>query len=179
MEGFADIEGPVRIGLWGLIGITGMVVILVVLMVILVGWLISKRKGLTNTVDANVRSPLEVALDRLHQLQATGSDLQPDPFVVEVSDIVRNYLEDALSVPAKEQTSEEFLQAITVKEGTPGVLKDHMPAFLDQCDLVKFARQELAKPKRDELLETAGTVVTQTDADLNPPETETKKEGAA
>lgn len=173
MEGFADIEGPVRIGLWALIGWSGLVLLATVGLVALIIWYLRARGSRVSGPVENQRSPLEIALDRLQRLETGADQLEADPFVVEVSDIVRDYLETALRVPAREQTSEEFLQALRRDHGFPEILDRHMPEFLEQCDLVKFARQVLAETERHKLLSTAGKVVRETDAELTrPPEPE-------
>lgn len=166
MEGFADIEGPVLIGLLKLLGIIGLAVLAVLVMVFLISKYWVKRTGRPFKTQVPERSPLEIAMERLDRLQAEASEMAPDPFIVEVSNIVRDYLETALAIPAREQTSEEFLQALQTQESLPEVLKARMPEFLDQCDLVKFARQVLAGTQRSSLLETAGTVVSETDASI-------------
>ncbi len=166
MEGFADIEGPVRIGLWLLIGWIGLAILAIAGLIALIVFLIRRRPEATGPAVPE-RSPLEIALDRLEHLQEEGSEMEADPFVVEVSDIVRNYLENSLEIPAQEQTSEEFLHTLQTKGDLPGILEQHMPEFLEQCDRVKFARQILALAQREVLLETASTVVRETDSDIH------------
>mgnify|MGYP000504202519 CR=1 FL=1 len=179
MEGFADIEGPVLVGLAWLFALAaaGLLVLLLLAFAIRL-WV---RRSRSRQADGSVhqRSPLEIALERLQVLQKGGTDLEADPFIVEVSDIVRDYLERALSMPAREQTSEEFLNDLQKRADLPQVLKDRMPQFLDQCDLVKFARQSLAGQQRDDLIDTANTVVVETDATLQVPEGEPSREEAA
>jgi hypothetical protein len=179
MEVFADIDGPVRIGLLALIALTGAAVLVVLLLATLLR-LILKRRGKGNGGPAiPERSPLEIAMERLDRLQSKATDMEADPFIVEVSNIVRDYLETALDVPAREQTSEEFLQTVQLRDDMPEILRARMPRFLDQCDLVKFARQVLAGTQRNSLLETAGTVVSETDASLGGMNTPSELEGAA
>jgi hypothetical protein len=164
MEGFADIEGPVRIAfpwLW-LIGAAAAAVLLAGL----VALLLRRRRQTAAAPAVPRRSPLEVALERLGQLRAPATPLEADAFTVEVADIVRDYLEAALAVPAREQTSEEFLLALRDNPQLPAVLHQHMPDFLGRCDQVKFARQGLAGEQRTRLLETAEAVVEQTDRHL-------------
>ncbi len=165
MEGFADIEGPVRIGLMTLLGWFGLGILLCAIALFLLVYWLKRRPGKPGPVIPQ-RSPLEIALERLEELEIRGDDLEPDPFVVEVSDIVRFYLENSLAIPALEQTSEEFLQALNERSDLPKVLDEYMPQFLEQCDRVKFARQLLAHEQRETLLTTAGSVVRETDARL-------------
>jgi len=82
----------------------------------------------------------EVALERLRQL--AGRDLiattEVEPFFVEVTGIVRDYIEQAFGVRAPEQTTEEFLSAMVAEP----VVARHRPAlepFLTAADEVKFA----------------------------------------
>ena len=178
MEGFADIEGPVRIGLWGLVGLAVLGILLLGGLAALLIWYVRRHRHRQEIELSVQRSPLEIALDRLQRLQSGDSHLDADPFVVEVSDIVRDYLETAMRIPAREQTSEEFLLALQQMRDLPPVLRDHMPDFLEQCDLVKFARQLLEARQRDALLSTAGTVVRETDAALRAPATVGEKEVA-
>ena len=166
MDGFADIEGPVRIGLWLLIGWIGLAILAIAALIALIVFLIRRRPKPTGPAVPE-RSPLEIALGRLEHLQEEGSEMEADPYVVEVSDIVRNYLENSLEIPAQEQTSEEFLHTLQTKGDLPGILELHMPEFLEQCDRVKFARQILALAQREVLLETASTVVRETDSDIH------------
>jgi hypothetical protein len=163
MEGFADIEGPVRIGmlwLWIALGILGVIVLAAT------AWLFARTRKSVATAPRfeSLRSPLDIAHDRLDNLKKTGESLEADPFTVEVSDIVRDYLESSLEIPAKEQTSEEFLLTLQSGQALPKVLEEHMPAFLNQCDWVKFAKQDLKLEQRHSLLQTAETVVDVTDA---------------
>ena len=169
MEGFADIEGPVRIGLMALLGWVGLLILLSAALIFRFAYWWKKRPRQAGPLVVE-RSPLEIALDRLKTLQSNAMEMEPDPFVVEVSDIVRYYLENSLAIPALEQTSEEFLQALNSRRDVPGVLNQYMPRFLEQCDRVKFARQLLAHSQREELLDTAGSVVRETDAGLHPVE---------
>lgn len=164
MEGFADIEGPVTLGppLWLLL-LGGVLLALGILLAIR---LRRRRSAAPAAPLVPQRSPHALARERLDHLRAAGGSLDAEPYTVEVSDIVRFYLESALQIPAREQTSEEFLLSLQSGADLPPVLREHMPAFLEQCDRVKFARQDLAAPQRQGLLETAETVIDVTDADL-------------
>ncbi len=88
--------------------------------------------------------PHEVALAALRQLAAKRyiEELRIEPFYVELSGIARHYLEDRFGLRAPERTTEEFIrEAITSRRLAP----DHQALtrdFLEQCDLVKFARHE-------------------------------------
>ncbi|RMF22794.1 MAG: hypothetical protein D6760_06725, partial [Deltaproteobacteria bacterium] len=92
---------------------------------------------------ARRRSAFDVALSRLEALAARPRPATPDAidaFFVELSSIVRRYLEDRFELRAPELTTEEFLQAAgrtpELTEAHRGFLRD----FLKRADMVKFAR---------------------------------------
>jgi hypothetical protein len=87
------------------------------------------------------RSAYEVARARLNRLLSAQRpvDEQVDAFYVELSGIVRRYLEDRFDMRAPELTTEEFLASVG---NSPDLSPDHqflLREFLKQADLVKFA----------------------------------------
>lgn len=86
--------------------------------------------------------PWETALNRLRELQqrdlpATG---KLEIFYVDLSAILRYYIEDRFHIQAPEQTTPEFIEAAAkcslFSEGQEAFLAE----FLSQCDRIKFAR---------------------------------------
>ncbi len=72
-------------------------------------------------------------------------------FFVELSGIVRRYLENRFSLRSPELTTESFLEEVS---GSPDLGPDHQSLlrdFLSQCDLVKFAHHV---PSREAIGET-------------------------
>lgn len=89
------------------------------------------------------RSAWEVARGRLDALSArklpTDED-EIDNFFVELSALIRRYLEDRFELRAPELTTEEFLQ---VASASPDLGEQHqgfLRSFLRRADMVKFAR---------------------------------------
>ncbi|MFC1757580.1 hypothetical protein ACFL2H_02280 [Planctomycetota bacterium] len=88
------------------------------------------------------RSAFEIArqrLDILLQEQLPSGSDEVDAFYVELSGIVRQYLEDRFELRAPELTTEEFLDKVTE---SPDLNREHQQLlrdFLRQADLVKFA----------------------------------------
>jgi hypothetical protein len=89
------------------------------------------------------------ALARLAGAPRT-TEAQVEAFYVEVSAVLRVYLEERFGLRAPERTTEEFLREL---EGGDQLAREHraeLERFLSQCDLVKFAavvpdeRQHLA-----------------------------------
>ena len=73
---------------------------------------------------------------------------QPKPYCVAVSDALRVYLEEQFHLQAPERTTEEFLAEVQASAVLSLQQKRILAGFLDQCDLVKFARE---RPVADEL----------------------------
>jgi hypothetical protein len=67
-------------------------------------------------------------------------------FHMRISDILRRYIENRFGLRAPERTTEEFLVALARAESPEHALlgkhKALLTDFLNQCDLVKFARHE-------------------------------------
>jgi len=86
----------------------------------------------------------ELAYERLRVLVA--DDLieagQIKAFYERISNILRHYIEDRFRVRAPEQTTEEFLHALSQTDALPADDKAGLGEFLESCDLVKFARHE-------------------------------------
>jgi hypothetical protein len=63
-----------------------------------------------------------------------------DPFYVKLSAIVRRYLEERFGLRSPELTTEEFLAVLTTSPELSRVHRQLLKHFLEQADLVKFAR---------------------------------------
>jgi len=81
---------------------------------------------------------------------------QPKPFVVAVSGTARTYLEERFDFRAPDRTTEEFLRELSGTALLDREQKNSLGAFLESCDLVKFARYE---PRETELRELHGAAV--------------------
>lgn len=86
-------------------------------------------------------SAYAVAMARLGKLESRGlpEPEQADEWYVELSSIIRHYLEDRYNLRAPELTTEEFLQ---VARGAGVLTVEHrklLEDFLVRCDRVKFA----------------------------------------
>ena len=87
------------------------------------------------------RSAYDEAVSALRGLEERGApDTEAaDAWFVELSAIVRRYLEQRYEIRAPELTTEEFLQVATAR---PELREEHrglLTSFLERCDRVKFA----------------------------------------
>jgi hypothetical protein len=109
-------------------------------------------------------SAYEAALARLRMLDGTDLDAPAHikPFYVELSDVLRTYLEDSLSIPALERTTRELMgefEQHTVRHKLPGGAPQRVHGILELADLVKFADvRPPASQSRMALDETRKTV---------------------
>lgn len=93
-------------------------------------------------------------LDRLLRRDLPGKGLFKD-FYVELTMVVRRYIERSHNVRAPEQTTEEFLAAAEQHpDFTPAVLAQ-LKTFLESADLVKFAGQKADHTMAEDATEKA------------------------
>jgi hypothetical protein len=100
------------------------------------------------------RSAYEEAVSALGVLELRGAPteaLEVDLWFVELSSIVRDYLERRYVIRAPELTTEEFLQVAARNEALTTDQRALLTAFLERCDRVKFAGY---RPDSDESLES-------------------------
>lgn len=89
-------------------------------------------------------SPYDEALRRLRALEAAplGAPEAAKAYFVELSDVVRTYLEARLGVAALEESTRELLDELerpTVRYRLPGAAPGRLRTLLGLADLVKFA----------------------------------------
>lgn len=142
-----DIRGPVDfpIKIW-IYFFLGIVVVLILLGITFLFFRKKKKKQIASPP----KPAHEIAYEALKALKEKEyiQDGRIESYYVELSDIVRHYLEKRFSLRAPEMTTEEFLNKVkndkVLSFGHTGLLTD----FLSQCDFVKFAKY---KPLQDEI----------------------------
>ena len=147
-----DIKPPIEItDPWVWLGWTLGAIALLIAAVLLWRWWQKRRRqiALVPPVPAHVRARQQ--LD-----EALALIGQPKPFVVAVSGTARTYLEERFDFRAPDRTTEEFLRELTSTALLDREQKNSLGAFLESCDLVKFARYE---PRETELRELHGAAV--------------------
>jgi hypothetical protein len=154
-----DIKPPVEIpsGWEWLWWVLGAVVLAAVAFELWKWW--QKRKA-----NVPVALPIPAHVRAKQKLQeALALIAQPKPFCTLVSDTVRFYLEERFEFRAPERTTEEFLHEL---RGTNLLLpdqKESLGEFLQQCDLVKFAKYEPGEPELRGMHESALRLVEETE----------------
>ena len=132
----------------------------VVLAVVVAGmvaiWLWKRRKVAVAAVTVTPPTPFEVAILALRRLRE--EKLPVEAFYTRLSDVVRKYLEGRFGLHAPERTTEEFLAAATLPEQHMTLLRP----FLEESDLVKFAKFQPGESDRQRALAAAEKFVEET-----------------
>ena len=108
--------------------------------------------------------PHEIALNALADLRGRGwiEALKIEPFYVALSGIVRRYLEGRFGLRAPERTTEEFIRDALTSKKLSDMHRDLVAGFLEQSDLVKFARHAPGPSDMRNALESAERLVRET-----------------
>lgn len=111
------------------------------LLVWLVYWLRRSPKLRTsaNSTPLPAHTKALRALSRLRG-EPRETDPEVERFYQQISSVLRTYLEDRYGLHAPERTTEEFLPEIEASGLLAMTEQQHLSQFLQQCDLVKFAR---------------------------------------
>jgi hypothetical protein len=116
-----------------------------------------------------LKSPREVALASLTELEATREAIAAEAFANRAAQAVREYIAEHFRLVAPRLTTEEFLHAVAKDSSSPlSAESDHLRAFLKSCDLAKFAGVNLDFNQRIELIDTARSFVRSTSRATTP-----------
>jgi hypothetical protein len=153
-----DIKPPVALPdplawLWWTLAVVGVVA------VALTVWFLLRRKRLVARI-AIVIPPHVRAREKLAEALRFVGD--PKLFCTMVSDTARVYLEERFKLRAPERTTEEFLIELRTSPHLTRDQKQSLGAFLESCDLVKFARFEPTEQALRELHDSALRLVDET-----------------
>ena len=133
-EPLPELEGPWLQGHWPWLAAGG----LVMLAAGAAGVFVWRRHAAARTR----LTAFDRATTRLEKLRREGlpGAERADPWYVELSDIVRRYVEERFSLRAPELTTEEFLLEAGRSAELSRSHRDLLSDFLERCDRVKFAR---------------------------------------
>ena len=159
-----NIEG--EINWFGLI-VTGIGILLVlgVIIFFLLRWYrcYLKNKLLRQEAAPEViKTPEEWAMERLISLKKSKMPEREDfkLFHIEISNIIRMYIEKITPVQAMELPTSDLMTALRKKSVLPESYQQLLRVFLEVCDLVKFAKYQSTSAECDELYEQAADIIT-------------------
>ena len=132
-------------------------VVAVGLVVGVVGWLRRAEERARSTA-------FDRAVARLERLAERGLPTADaaDAWYVELSDIVRRYIEERFALRAPELTTEEFLVEAGRSAELTAAHRELLSAFLATCDRVKFARYSPGEEESQQALDEARRFLTET-----------------
>ena len=107
-------------------------------------------------------------LDRLERRGLPAADAA-DAWYVELSDIVRRYIEERFALRAPELTTEEFLAEAGRSAELTASHRDLLSAFLATCDRVKFARYSPGEDESQGALDVARRFLNETAVSRDKP----------
>ena len=117
------------------------------------------------------RKPVAPPHERaLRALEEAGSMFEGDPrqFSFAVSEIVRQYVEEAFQVRAAHRTTEELLADLMLDRSPVSLHRTALGEFLRYCDLAKFAGWSLSPADRMAMVVSAETFVRATSTPESP-----------
>ncbi|NNC70981.1 MAG: hypothetical protein HKN90_09195 [Flavobacteriaceae bacterium] len=120
--------------------------VLALLLIALILYLRSRKKKTPEEIEAAI-PPYELALRRLKELDAKElwQKNKIKQYYVELTDILRNYIERELNIPALESTTDELIETMTdfnlaSSLNIPEETIEKLNKLLKDADLVKFAK---------------------------------------
>jgi hypothetical protein len=119
-------------------------------------WLTSRRK-------VNPQTAYDLALEKLERARELMNEEDPAPYGVAVSEAIRTYLNQRFQAASAQRTTEEFLRLMQDRPNTPlAEHRDLLGAFLQACDLLKFARYRPGLAELEQVQQRAVSFVTAT-----------------
>ncbi len=115
------------------------------------------------------KSPPEIALASLADLDASGEALAAEAFANRAAQTVRQYIAERFGLAAPRRTTEEFLHGLANDKSSAIIGEsDHLRVFLKSCDLAKFAGSNLDSNQRGELIAAARGFIRATSQAVTP-----------
>ena len=167
-EAGEQVRGPKGLVSWPrapltrLLWVLGLIGLLALLVGLAVRWWMRRR---ARPLPPPVPVPAHLrALQALAELESRTDFATADAelFFVDLSTIVRHYLEDRFDLRAPEQTTEEFIRAASASTVLRLEHKQLVESFLVECDLVKFARHRPGSDRMQQALAAAYRLVRET-----------------
>jgi hypothetical protein len=148
--------------------VAGSLLLLAVIIYIIIR--LRSGKGILSAFEKPPRPPHEIALERLEALLNSTllAEGKVKEFYIEISDIIRHYIEGRYFVVALEMTTSQLVRNLEDgKVETENIELIH--DFLSACDLVKFAKYIPSDSENQQVIEQAKDLILRTRIVLEPP----------
>jgi hypothetical protein len=124
--------------------------------------------------------PSQIALERLEQARTLMHPSGGREFSIEVSSIVRDYIETRFRVMATHRTTDEFLHdSLESADSSLAAHRELLADFLQSCDLAKFGGWNLPSLQMEDMLQGARRFVIESTQPEVAKKTFTKSASAA
>ena len=148
LDDLQGLTGPLELPVDGgslatwLVGLLVLVAIVVTIMI----WFTRRGPESDETTSLSPQELAFLGLQRLVQKNLSETDVKL--FYVQLTGIVRRYIELTTKINAPEQTTEEFLREISSGTAFPPEHQQRLQSFLESADFVKFAAH---RPTADDI----------------------------
>jgi len=110
-----------------------------------------------------IRPPHEIAYEQLNRIEKSTLLAQGliKEYYTQLSDVIRQYIESRYKIDALELTTQELIKEMKIRE----LNEEHIELiqhFLEECDLVKFAKYIPHKDEINRIIEVAREIVDRT-----------------
>lgn len=170
-EDIKDVKDPVKIPLdWKMILLWSLIALLLIAgIVYLYLYLRKKRRQKEGIITVVKKEPYEAALDALDALEARKlwQSGQIKEYHTEITEIIRTYFEKRFRVPALEITTNELINNLSKVPETENI-RLITSDFLNNADLVKFAKYVPMNSINEEMMAQARKIVNDTVPVKNP-----------
>ncbi|MDO5105488.1 hypothetical protein [Capnocytophaga sp.] len=161
-----DVVPPKSINIWLWVG---SILALICLILLLVYLFIFRKRRLSEEERLKNLPPFERAIEELKKLQQSRYLIESKhkEYYSDLTDIIREYLEDEVHISAKESTSDELLEKIRILQDSGKLSLSNetissLKRVLQTADLVKFAKSKPADHTAEYDRETIEDVVVKT-----------------
>lgn len=160
-----DIKPPVQIKedlskyLW---------ILLVIFLILLLGiigliyWNKRMKPPLEEKIES-IKSPQEIAYEALNKIETSNLLSQGliKEYYIQVSDVIRQYIESRYKIGALESTTQELIEKMNIRK----IEEEHLKLiqhFLEKCDLVKFAKYIPPQEETTKVIRLANEIIDRT-----------------
>jgi hypothetical protein len=156
-----DIKGPLEMR--DVLVTTAIWLAILILLAALAGAFIFTKRKIKEMVPPPKPAHV-IAYEALEDLTRRGliAEGRIKEFYIDLSGIVRHYLEDRFRLKAPEMTTEEFLADVKQKKVLTSTQKELLRDFMSHCDLVKFARYGPTEEEIRSSVDSAKNLIDQT-----------------
>jgi len=175
-----DIKPPLEIpkNWWRTIrfAVAGLLVLLVIVLVFIYLKRRKQGKSLIPRREKPTRPPHETAIEELEKLiqEQLLEKGETKEYYIRISEIIRQYIEDRFFIIALEMTTHQLIESMKESEVEPEVCNE-VEKFLNQCDLVKFAKYKPNKTANKNTTKLAFKIIEQTKLIFTAEQDETEK----